>query len=293
MSSPDLLHVLHITVPPELEAPMEAAFAQIDIAVSRWEATDDHEVRFDIFFEDAAEAARFEAILRDLLGKLSGNSPWTIVVTPIPNEDWQESWKAYFHVERVSERIVTKPSWEPYAPTPTDCVIEIDPGMSFGTGQHATTRGCLRFLDTLANTPQAKSFLDLGCGSGILSIAAAKLGYGPIVAIDIDPDAIRVSKENFDHNDVSDQIDVATGDVSALAVEHPYSVVAANILAPVLLGNAESIASTVARPQGHLLLAGILTEQYDEVRDAYTALGFEEIDRATEAEWTSGCFRAH
>ena len=272
---------------------MEAAFAQIDIAVSRWEATDDHEVRFDIFFEDAAEAARFEAILRDLLGKLSGNSPWTIVVTPIPNEDWQESWKAYFHVERVSERIVTKPSWEPYAPTPTDCVIEIDPGMSFGTGQHATTRGCLRFLDTLANTPQAKSFLDLGCGSGILSIAAAKLGYGPIVAIDIDPDAIRVSKENFDHNDVSDQIDVATGDVSALAVEHPYSVVAANILAPVLLGNAESIASTVARPQGHLLLAGILTEQYDEVRDAYTALGFEEIDRATEAEWTSGCFRAH
>jgi len=187
---------------------------------------------------------------------------------------------------------VIKPSWEEYTATPGDCVIEIDPGMSFGTGQHATTKGCLRFLDNLAQTDNNLSFLDLGCGSGILSIAAAKLGYGPVLAMDYDPDAVRISNENFEINNVSKQVDALTADVSTWEAPQQFSVVAANILAPVLIANAGRIASAVAPTDGILILSGILTEQYAAVSDCYKALGFTEVSQATEAEWTSGYFRA-
>ncbi len=291
MSSPELLHIIKITVGPTLSAPLEAVLVQLDIAVSRWEQADGNEHRFDVFFDDAREAKQLASVLNELLTSIAGDQAWDIHMDAIPNEDWQVSWKAYFHVDRVSERIVTKPTWEPYTPTPGDCVIEIDPGMSFGTGQHATTKGCLCFLDTLTNGPTPGSFLDLGCGSGILSIAAAKLGYEPITAIDLDPDAVRIAGENMTLNHVSDRVEVYGADVSTLDVEHPYSIVAANILAPVLLANASHIAATVISPKGNLLLAGILTEQYNDVCETYTALGFEEVNRITDEEWTSGCFR--
>ncbi|MBT3191200.1 MAG: 50S ribosomal protein L11 methyltransferase [Verrucomicrobia bacterium] len=292
MSSPERLHVIHITVAPELGEALDAALTALNVAASRWQATDDHNLRFDLFLATASRADELESTLCGLLAAVAEEHTWTVTTETIRNEDWQESWKQYFHVERVSKRIVTKPSWEPYTPESEDCVIEIDPGMSFGTGQHATTKGCLRFLDALATREAPKSFLDLGCGSGILSIAAARLGYTPILAFDYDPEAVRTAGANFAQNGVSERVSVAIGDVSTLEVAQPYALVAANILAPVLLANAEHIAATVLRPGGHLLLAGILTEQYDKVCKTYTALGFREQERATEAEWTSGCFSA-
>jgi ribosomal protein L11 methyltransferase len=137
---------------------------------------------------------------------------------------------------------------------------------------------------------KTKSFLDLGCGSGILSIAASKLGFCPVTAIDIDPDSVRIAAENFEANGIAELIQVSEGDVSRLELNQTYDIVTANILAVVLLANAEKIAATVNSGHGYLLLAGILTEQYPTVRDAYTKLGFKEIENTTEKEWTSGYF---
>ncbi len=292
MSSPDLLYVLQITVDDELVEAVDAALALLGVNVSRWEDSDGGNVRFDVFSSSPDESSKLEGVLREQLSKASGDHSWSIADKTIANENWQESWKAYFHVERISKRIVTKPTWEPYQPAPGDCVIEIDPGMSFGTGQHATTKGCLCFLDTLADGHASQSFLDLGCGSGILSIAAAKLGYAPITAVDIDPDAVRIANENFEANQVEPSVGASVADVSDWDIPGKYTVVAANILAPVLLANAERIAAAVSRPGGSLLLAGILTTQFDEVAAAYSKLGFAEHQRMTEAEWTSGWFNA-
>ena len=290
MSSPDLLHVLHIAVAYELVDAMDATLSLLGVAVSRWEDAASGDVRFDVFLSSEADSSSLEAALREQLAQFGGHHTWQIDSEQIENKNWQESWKDYFHVERVSEHIVTKPSWEPYEPRPGDCVVEIDPGMSFGTGQHATTKGCLCFLDKLPRGSAKKRFLDLGCGSGILSIAAAKLGYGPITAVDIDDDAVRIASENLKANKVSDGVEALVADIATWDAPHPYDIVAANILAPVLVANAARIAAAVSRPDGFLLLAGILTEQFDDVAAAYTDLGFREIERMTEAEWTSGCF---
>lgn len=292
MSSPDLLYVVKISVAPGLVETIDTALDLIDVSVSRWESADGSELRFDIFFDSNHDAGQLETVLREQLTQFAEQGSWDISIEEIQNKKWQDSWKEYFHVERISEHIVIKPSHEEYSPEPDDCVINIDPGMSFGTGQHATTKGCLQFLDKLTNISEKMSFLDLGCGSGILSIAAAKLGYAPITAIDIDPDSIVIAAENFASNGVENLIDVFAADVSTLQLSQTYTVVTANILATVLLANAEKIAANVSRPNGYLLLAGILTEQYQQVCEVYTKLGFKETDRSTEKEWTSGCFKA-
>ena len=217
--------------------------------------------------------------------------PGTLENSSMANRNWQDVWKDYFHVERVSRRIVIKPSHEDYTPQPDDCLIEIDPGMSFGTGQHATTRSCLQFLDKLADIlpVQERSFLDLGCGSGILSIAAAKLGFSPVNAFDIDPDSVEIAGENIAANGAADLVQVSVGNVEKLHLARQYTVTAANILAKVLIPNAKNIASTVI-PGGYLLLAGILTEQFDDVSTIYSRLGFKELERLTDDEWTGGLF---
>ncbi len=281
--------MLNISAAPKLVDSFRAVLSVLDVPFSIWTNHDTGESRFDIFIESPDEANQLENVLKDQLEHWQSDN-WSIEHSVIKNENWQESWKAYFHVDHVSDRIVVKPSWESYDAHPNDCVIEIDPGMSFGTGQHATTRGCLRFLDSISDKGTAGSFLDLGCGSGILSIAAAKLGYAPITAVDIDPDAVRIANENLTSNEVRQMVTTDTADVSIWKPNHPYSVVAANILAPILLANSEHIASTVKSPNGYLILAGILTTQYQDILDEYSQYGFTEVDRFTEAEWTSGCF---
>ncbi len=319
MSSPDLLHTVHINVSQELIETIETTLELLELNVSHWHDKLTNETRFDIFFNSANEAANLADNLRKQLIQHADKDAWNISIEEMPNKKWQDSWKEFFHVERISEHIVIKPSHEEYTPAPGDCVINIDPGMSFGTGQHETTKACLQFLDKLNNMfrdggipapphppkitslepgcphpeselQRARSFLDLGCGSGILSIAAAQLGFSPIRALDIDPDSVRIAAENFNANNVQNSIEVAIGDVSKLELPKTYDLVTANILAPILLANAEQIASTVNKPDGILILAGILNEQYQEIATAYTALGFKEIEKITENEWTSGCF---
>lgn len=210
----------------------------------------------------------------------------------LPREDWSEVWKKYFPVLPVTERLVVKPSWLEYEAKPGQVILELDPGMSFGTGQHATTSFCLHAIDQLAGKPGVKSLLDAGCGSGILALAAAKLGFAPIDAFDFDPDAVRIAAENLALNGILPSL---VAPFVADAKDYPgraggYDLVAANILGHLLKEYRENIARWV-RPGGYLALAGILNTEFDGVAAVFIPLGFAEVERRSEKEWTSGLFR--
>jgi ribosomal protein L11 methyltransferase len=163
--------------------------------------------------------------------------------------------------------------------------------MSFGTGQHATTAYCLKMIDKLIDEDGIESFLDAGCGSGILSIAAAKLGYKTIDAFDIDPDCMMVAGENIEANELNaDRISMQIADVAQFSPPNKsYDLVAANILAHILRENREKIVSFV-KPEGKLILAGILTSDFENTAKCFCELGLKQIDSFTEKEWTSGLF---
>lgn len=207
-------------------------------------------------------------------------------------EEWADAWKKYFPVLAISDRLIVKPSWLDHETKPGEVIVEIDPGMSFGTGQHATTSFCLYAIDKLAGSGDVNTMLDAGCGSGILAIAAVKLGYRKVDAFDYDPDAVRVAAENFAMNGITQE--TITPTVADAAVytgpEGTYDLVAANILGHLLKAYKLNIASWV-RPGGYLVIAGILSAEFDDVLQNFLDLGFTELERRTEKEWTSGLLR--
>ncbi|MBR4675138.1 MAG: 50S ribosomal protein L11 methyltransferase [Victivallales bacterium] len=204
-------------------------------------------------------------------------------------EDWANSWKKHFHTFRASERLVVKPSWEEYTPDHGDIVIPIDPGMCFGTGYHGTTMACLQYLDKLQAKHGTLSFIDAGTGSGILSIGARLLGYSPIHAFDNDPQCIPTALENLKLAGFTD-VEVTCAPLGEYIPEKPADVVAANILCCVLIEQVKDVIALV-RPGGYLILSGILTEQYPELRNTFTANACVELENVTIKEWTSGLFK--
>jgi len=206
-------------------------------------------------------------------------------------EEWSEVWKKYFPILHIAANLVIRPSWLEYAPRPGEAVLEIDPGMSFGTGQHATTSYCLRVLARHAGEAEYRRLLDAGTGSGILAIAGALLGYRPIDAFDYDPDAVSVARENAARNrPEADLIRFFTADATEYDAPEPYDIAAVNILCPILRAHAARIVSWV-RPGGLLVLAGILSGEFDALAEDFTRAGAAELERCTEKEWTSGLFR--
>lgn len=213
--------------------------------------------------------------------------PLAASVRELPAEDWAEAWKKFFHSEKVSGRIWIKPSWEACPAAAGDLVVEIDPGMSFGTGQHGTTRGCLELLDGLAGSGTTLTLADLGCGSGILAIAAAKLGFREIVALDNDPDAVRIARENAELNGVAKAIRFVTADCAS-GLDRPRDIVVANILASVLVAHAPVLAGYLSpSPQARLVLSGILTPQAAGVQQAFRAQGLACTESLQRGEWTT------
>ena len=204
-------------------------------------------------------------------------------------EDWANSWKKHFHTFRASDRLIVKPSWEEYQAQPEDIVIPIDPGMCFGTGYHGTTMACLQYLDKLQAKHGKLSFIDAGTGSGILSIGARLLGYAPIHAFDNDPQCIPTALENLKLAGFTD-VDVQCAPLGEYRPEQPADVVAVNILCCVLIEQVKDVIALV-RPGGYLILSGILTEQYPELRETFTQHTCQELENVTIKEWTSGLFR--
>ena len=252
----------------------------------------------EIFCATRAEAESRLRALRALAPKAHFGAA---TIKPVERQDWAESWKQFFHTQRVSERIVVKPSWETFKAQPEDCIVEIDPGLSFGTGLHGTTRACLQFLDAWQRRQPRSSVLDMGCGTGILAIAAAKLGFPRVRAIDNDPAAVRVARANAVCNKVADRIEciqadvaIATAAIATVAefkAAMTYDLVLANLLADILIRWADQISVAVSRTPGSgLVLSGILEKQYKAVRSAYVARGFKEQESLVLEGWKTGCF---
>jgi len=275
----------HRAAAPGVEATLEAESEPFSV----WCDEVNDYVKFECFFPCREDADAVAKRLAPHIETPAGEESCVASVLPVPREDWSESWKAHFRVEQVSQRLVVKPSWEQYSPSGNEVVIELDPGMSFGTGQHATTRACLRFIDRLARERPDATFLDLGCGSGILSIAAARLGLRNVTAVDIDPDAVRIARENCATNGVDDRVRCSVGALATWRPEQAYDVVAANILAGVLCKFAAMVGGCAA-PGGHLVLAGIMRDQYPGVKERFAEIGFREADVLGEEEWQSGLF---
>ncbi len=209
----------------------------------------------------------------------------------LAKEEWSEVWKKYFNIIHIADNLVIRPSWLEYNAQAGQAVVNIDPGMSFGTGQHATTAYCLKVLAQNAGKAEYKSVLDAGCGSGILAIAAKLLGYDPVVAYDYDPDCVTVTLENMQCNGLTgDDIEVFAADATTYDAPREFDFACVNILSPILCAHAPRIISWV-RPDGLLALAGILSQDFEALSKTFTAAGAVELDRFTEKEWTSGLFR--
>jgi len=209
----------------------------------------------------------------------------------IKERDWRESWKAHFKPIEIGKRLLIKPSWSQRKARRGQAVITLDPGLSFGTGQHATTRFCLEELERLEPSMDQPSMLDIGTGSGILAIAAACLGYAPIKAFDYDPDAIQVSRENAALNQVSHQIDFTRSDLEKMkpVVKTKYDLICANLTHDLLKAHQASILGRL-KPGGYLLLAGILIEQFPAVQSTYRQQGCQLLESRKEKEWQSASF---
>jgi len=268
--------------------------------VTRWDEADRDAVRFEEYFCDSAAANARAAQIGGVPEQWSGDERCAVGVAELPDRDWQEAWKATVHAARVSERIVVKPSWEEWCTQPGDCVVEIDPGMSFGTGLHFTTQSCLRFIDQVLGVALCcestlppvgvDRFCDLGCGSGILSIAAVKLGVESAWACDIEPDAVRIAAENCKRNGVGDAVSLRAAPLSHLGDIGVFPLVAANILAHVLRDEIATISAAVA-PGGHLMLAGTTEDDFRCVSALYLEQGFTLLTDEGDGEWGSGLFR--
>jgi ribosomal protein L11 methyltransferase len=223
------------------------------------------------------------------LQELHSNLPEMKVAQKVlPGEDWSETWKSFFRPFVIGKKIVIKPSWEPYEAKPAQVLIEIDPGRAFGTGKHPSTALCLKILEfILSGSPGKKidsiaSVLDVGTGSGILGIAAARLGARRVLGLDIDAEVLKTAEENLRRNGVEGSMSVSN--LSLHRLEETYDLVIANLTAPVIQQMAASLSRSVS-PHGWLVLSGLLDEEMEEVVKSFQAYYFEPVDTWAMDEW--------
>ena len=212
-------------------------------------------------------------------------------IEPLPlDEDWQNSWKVHFSLLKLGQHLVIKPSWIDYAPTPDDIVIELDPGLAFGTGYHPTTYTCLEALEQLVEP--GMSVLDLGVGSGILTIAAAKLGAGHILALDIDSVAITAARQNFRRLGILPRVTLAQGTLpNAQAKPGAFDILVANISSRAIRERGPHLLP-VLNHQGALIASGIIQAQEQETEEALEQAGFVVQQAWPKDDWVTLVCRA-
>jgi ribosomal protein L11 methyltransferase len=301
------------SVDDKFENPLFEVFDGGDFVLSSYRDVEGSSTEMQIFFPDEADKSRAEAALADALRVVGCDS--VVGYLNFLDEDWILSYRRHFKTDRIGRRILVVPEWElsSLVKEPGDekrSLIILDPGLAFGTGKHETTRACLEYIDELSE--YGGSFLDMGCGSGILSIAAAKLGYRPVAGFDIDAEAVKAAVENARLNGVDvDLREFALGggavtlDASIEAAKGLYpdlalqkraddiksesfakaDLVVANILGPLLISFADEISGYVKK---HLVISGILNELYPEVLSEFEARGFKEVSRRTFSQWSTG-----
>lgn len=232
---------------------------------------------------DKESAAQVQAVEAALWHLAQMRYVGGLTVTPRAEEDWANAWKAHFYTHRVGERTVIRPIWREYAARPGEIVIDLDPGMAFGTGLHPSTELCLMALE--ARMRSGYRVLDVGCGSGILTVAAAKLGAGSVDALDVDDVAVRVARENCQLNHLRVPVTVARGTVEATPeFAGRYDLVIANIIARVIIELGPALVAALA-PGGRLIVSGIIVDRAGEVWDALIAAGLHDLERHSAGDW--------
>lgn len=209
--------------------------------------------------------------------------PTRITYKPVQEEDWANNWKAYFKPERIGKRTVIKPTWENYEPQPDELILEIDPGMAFGTGNHATTALCLQILEDYVQP--GMDIMDVGTGSGILAIQTGLLGAGKIQAMDYDVVAVSAAKENVELNHMADRISVCQSDLLAQA-EGQADIMVANIIADIIIRLTPDVP---ARLKGNKIFisSGIIDTRKDDVLAALNQYGFTILEVRENAGWVA------
>lgn len=259
-----------------------------------WEIIDENlvasmpeDVLVKAYFEENVAAPELLATVRERVETLKAMDigidmgTLELEIETVHEQDWSENWKKYYKPFHAGERLVVKPSWEPYEPKDGDLVIEMDPGMAFGTGTHETTNMCMQMLEKYVQP--GMTCIDLGTGTGILAIAAAKLGATDVLAIDLDENAVKVAHENIAHNGLENTIRAKAGDLFKQTSESA-DVVVANIIASV-------ICSLCAPARAHIneggvfICSGIIREYEQDVRDALEKAGYTLENRIEKGEW--------
>lgn len=203
------------------------------------------------------------------------------------DEDWQDEWKKYFHTVNITDDIVIKPSWDEYEPSDNEIVVEIDPGLAFGTGTHETTSLCVEFLEKYAQNK--KKLLDIGCGSGILMLIGKKLGVEKVVGIDIDEKVNDVVLENFSKNGINENFQVIIGNLVD-DVNEKYDLVVSNILVDVLEKLLEDI-EKILEKDATVIFSGILNEKEEAFLKKAKNYNLKQIDRKEKNNWVSLVFK--
>ena len=239
------------------------------------------------FVPAADNPAEHVSFARDRLAAAGIDATVTVGGT-VSEADWADQWKKYYKPIHTGRRVVIVPVWESYEPKDGECVVLMDPGMAFGTGTHETTRLCAAALEDF--DPAGKRVLDVGCGSAILAITAAKLGAAEAFACDIDPESVKVARRNCELNGVPN-VTCAVSDLVADVPEGKYDVILANIVADIIIRLGPDAGRFLA-DDGVFIVSGIITERADEVRAALADAGFTPVSERTENGWTCIALRA-
>lgn len=269
---------------------VEPAFELVDEGLgARIDSTRPAIVRAYVPARDEDEAARAVADATEMLGHLQafGLRPIGELRTRVVHEeDWAEAWKAHFPVLRVGRRLVIRPTWRRHRSRAGDVVLALDPGMAFGTGLHPTTRLCLALVEDLADRGllAGARVLDVGCGSGILAMAAARLGAASVLGVDPDPIAIESTTANAGRNRLVRRVRARRGSIPS--GDGPFRVVLANLVASLLVELAPALRDELA-PGGTIIAGGIFVDREDEVRRAFEGEGLHVKGRLADGDWVA------
>ena len=242
-------------------------------------------VTIKAYFPDSEDITDKLDMVRDRIERIplreTGKSLGQVTVSEVYEKDWSETWKKYYKPVRIGKRIVIKPTWEEYEKEDEDIVIELDPGMAFGTGTHETTILCIEALEKYMN--EGALVYDVGCGSGILSVVAARLGARKVIGIDIDELCVKVSKENISINGVEDLVEVRKGNLLD-SVNEKADIIVSNIIAEVIINMVPDLKAYI-NDDGIFIASGIITEKLSSVMDALRNNGFNIVEEKIMNDW--------
>jgi len=228
--------------------------------------------------------ARMTALKQMLETGNANRLTYTIGYHDLDEQDWAESWKQYFYTEKITDRIVINPSWRKYTPAPGEIVLEIDPGMAFGTGTHPTTRMCIGLIEK--HLRPGDTFLDVGTGSGILMLAAAKLGAKAMTGVDNDAVAVGVAKRNLEKNGIPPEMHEVRAGNLASGISGQFSIITANILSEVIMTLIDDIPPVLAK-NGVFICSGIIQPKQDMILNKLMGRGFDIMETVTMEEWVA------